>query len=67
MRNALVERKTAFNKVNMPVSYLTEEDIRQLTQSYWSAKEGISAPAFRHSDAIIRLRKTGNPKAQRIT
>jgi len=45
MRNALVERKTAFNKVNMPVSYLTEEDIRQLTQSYWSAKEGISAPA----------------------
>lgn len=32
MRNALVERKTALNKVNMPVSYLTEEDIRQLTQ-----------------------------------
>ena len=31
MRNALVERKTALNKVNMPVSYLTEEDIRQLT------------------------------------
>ncbi len=30
MRNALVERKTALNKVNMPVSYLTEEDIRQL-------------------------------------
>lgn len=33
MRNALVERKTALNKVNMPVSYLTEEDIRQLTQA----------------------------------
>ena len=32
MRNALVERKTALNKVNMPVSYLTEEDIQQLTQ-----------------------------------
>lgn len=32
MRNALVERKTALNKINMPVSYLTEEDIRQLTQ-----------------------------------
>ncbi|MBU4419093.1 MAG: site-specific integrase [Candidatus Omnitrophica bacterium] len=30
MRNALVERKTALNKLNMPVSYLTEEDIRQL-------------------------------------
>ncbi|MFH1898887.1 MAG: tyrosine-type recombinase/integrase [Patescibacteria group bacterium] len=32
MRNALVERKTALNKVNMSVSYLTEEDISQLTQ-----------------------------------
>jgi len=31
MRNALVERKTALNKVNMPVSYLTEEDIGRLT------------------------------------
>ena len=30
MRNALVERKTALNKDNMPVSYLTEEDIKQL-------------------------------------
>jgi len=30
MRNALVERKTALNKVNMPVRYLTEEDVRQL-------------------------------------
>jgi len=30
MRNALVERKMALNKVNMPVRYLTEEDIRQL-------------------------------------
>lgn len=33
MRNALVERKTALNKVNMPVSYLTEEDIKQLTEA----------------------------------
>ena len=33
MRNALVERKTALNKVNMPVSYLTEEDINQLVQA----------------------------------
>ncbi len=33
MRNALVERKTALNKVNMPVSYLTEEDISQLTEA----------------------------------
>ena len=31
MRNALVERKTALNRVNMPVRYLTEEDIRKLT------------------------------------
>jgi len=30
MRNALIERKTALNKVNMPVSYLAEEDIRRL-------------------------------------
>lgn len=33
MRKAVVERKTALNKVNMPVSYLTEEDIRQLSQA----------------------------------
>ena len=32
MRNALVERKTALNRVNMPVRYLTEEDIRKLTE-----------------------------------
>lgn len=33
MRNVLIERKTALNKVNMPVSYLTEEDIKQLTEA----------------------------------
>lgn len=33
MRNALIERKTALNKVNMPVSYLTEEDIQRLSQA----------------------------------
>lgn len=30
MRNVLIERKTALDKVNMPVRYLTEEDIKQL-------------------------------------
>jgi len=30
MNNALVQRKMALNKVNLPVSYLTEEDVRQL-------------------------------------
>ncbi len=30
MTNALVQRKMALNRVNLPVSYLTEEDIRQL-------------------------------------
>ena len=33
MNNALVQRKMALNKVNLPVSYLTEEDIRQLVES----------------------------------
>jgi len=32
MNNALVQRKMALNRVNLPVSYLTEEDIRQLTE-----------------------------------
>ncbi len=31
MNNALVQRKMALNRVNLPVSYLTEEDIKQLT------------------------------------
>ncbi|MCK4816869.1 tyrosine-type recombinase/integrase, partial [bacterium] len=31
--NALVQKKMALNKVNLPVSYLTEEDIRQLTEA----------------------------------
>ena len=31
MRNALIERKAALNKVHLPVSYLTEEDVRCLT------------------------------------
>jgi len=33
MNNALVQRKMALNKVNLPVSYLTEEDVRQLVES----------------------------------
>lgn len=33
MNNALVQRKMALNKVNLPVSYLTEEDIRQLVEA----------------------------------
>jgi len=33
MSNALVQRKMALNKVNLPVSYLTEEDVRQLTEA----------------------------------
>jgi len=33
MSNALVQRKMALNKVNLPVSYLTEEDIKQLTEA----------------------------------
>ena len=33
MNNALVQRKMALNRVNLPVSYLTEEDIRQLVES----------------------------------
>ncbi|MCX6759960.1 MAG: tyrosine-type recombinase/integrase [Candidatus Nealsonbacteria bacterium] len=33
MNNALVQRKMALNKVNLPISYLTEEDIRQLVDA----------------------------------
>jgi len=33
MSNTLVQRKMALNKVNLPVSYLTEEDVRQLTEA----------------------------------
>ena len=33
MNNALVHRKMALNRVNLPVSYLTEEDIRQLVEA----------------------------------
>lgn len=33
MNKALVQRKMALNKVNLPVSYLTEEDIKQLTKA----------------------------------
>lgn len=33
MRNALIERKAALNKVHLPVSYLTEEDVRCLTEA----------------------------------
>ena len=33
MRNALIERKMALNRVNMPVRYLTEEDVRQLVEA----------------------------------
>ena len=32
MNNALVQRKMALNRVNLPVRYLTEEDVRQLTE-----------------------------------
>lgn len=32
MSNTLVQRKMALNRVNLPVSYLTEEDVRQLTE-----------------------------------
>jgi len=32
MNNALVQRKMALNRINFPVSYLTEEDIRQLVE-----------------------------------
>lgn len=32
MNNALVQRKMALNRVNLPVSYLTEEDIRKLVE-----------------------------------
>jgi len=30
MSNSLVQSKMALNKVNLPVSYLTEDDINQL-------------------------------------
>ena len=33
MSNALVQRKMALNRVNLPVSYLTEEDVRQLVEA----------------------------------
>jgi len=33
MNNALVQRKMALSRVNLPVSYLTEEDVRQLVES----------------------------------
>ena len=33
MNNALVQRRMALNKVNLPVSYLTEEDIRRLVEA----------------------------------
>ena len=32
MNNALVQKKMALNRVNLPVCYLTEEDVRQLTE-----------------------------------
>ena len=32
MNGVLVERKMALGRVNLPVSYLTEEDVRQLTE-----------------------------------
>ena len=32
MNNALVQRKMALNRVNLPVSYLTEEDVKQLVE-----------------------------------
>jgi len=33
MNNALVQRKMALSRVNLPVSYLTEEEIRQLVEA----------------------------------
>ena len=33
MNNALVQRKMALNRVNLPVSYLTEEDVRRLVEA----------------------------------
>ena len=33
MNNALMQRKMALSKVNLPVSYLTEEEIRQLVDA----------------------------------
>lgn len=33
MNDALVQRKMALSKVNLPVSYLTEEEIRQLVEA----------------------------------
>lgn len=33
MRNALVEQKVALNKAHLPVSYLTEEDVKRLTEA----------------------------------
>ncbi|MBI4708327.1 MAG: tyrosine-type recombinase/integrase, partial [Candidatus Omnitrophica bacterium] len=33
MSNALVQRKMALSRVNLPVSYLTEEEIRQLVEA----------------------------------
>ncbi|RKY31349.1 MAG: hypothetical protein DRP68_05060 [Candidatus Omnitrophota bacterium] len=33
MGNALVQRKTALNRVHLPVSYLTEEEVKQLIEA----------------------------------
>ncbi len=33
MNNTLIQRKMTLNKVNLPVSYLTEEDIKQLVEA----------------------------------
>ena len=33
MSNALVQRKMALSRVNLPVRYLTEEEIRQLVEA----------------------------------
>ena len=33
MNNALVQRKMALSRINLPVSYLTEEEIRQLVEA----------------------------------
>lgn len=33
MGNALIERKMALNRAHLPVSYLTEDEIRQLTEA----------------------------------
>ena len=33
MNNTLVQRKMALSRVNLPVSYLTEEDVRQLVEA----------------------------------